>query len=80
MAKNITEIIRQICERCMPNVVTGVVTETEPLRIMLVDDMSILLSAQSLIVSSEILPLEKGEELYLLATNNNKIYYVMNRI
>ncbi|MDO4305758.1 MAG: hypothetical protein Q4C77_02910 [Eubacteriales bacterium] len=80
MAKNITEIIREICERSMPNVVTGVVTETEPLRIMLVDDMSILLSAQSLIVSSEMLPLKKGEELYLLATNRNKIYYVLNRV
>ena len=80
MAKNITEIIREICERSMPNIVTGVVSEVVPLRIMLVDDMNIQLSAQSLIVPSDRLPLKIGEQLYLLAVNRNKIYYILDRV
>lgn len=80
MAKNITEIIREICERSMPSVVTGVVTGMEPLRVMLVDDMNILLSAQSLVIPSGKMPLAVGEQVYLLAVNRNKIYYLLDRV
>lgn len=80
MAKNLTEIIREICERSMPNIVTGEVLEVEPLRIMLTDDMNIRLSSQSLIIPSGKLPLVEGERLYLLAVNRNKIYYVLDRV
>jgi hypothetical protein len=80
MAKNITEIIRDICEKSMPSIVTGIVRDTEPLCIILTDDVNIMLSAQSLIIPSGKMPLQDGEELYLLAVNRNKIYYVLDRV
>lgn len=80
MSKNITEIFREIAEKEMPSIVMGVVTEANPIRVVLADDTNIRLSAQSLIVSSDKVPLEVGDEIYMLATNRNKIYYVLDRV
>lgn len=80
MAKNVSEIIREIAMGIMPSIMTGVVVETEPLCIMLTDDFNIKLSNQSLIIPSGKRPFAKNEQLYLLAVNNNKIYYVLDRV
>lgn len=80
MAKNITEIIRDIAKKEMPSIVVGIVIEANPIRVMLADDTDIRLSAQSLIVPSGKVPLEVGEEIYMLATRQNKIYYVLDRV
>lgn len=80
MPKNITEIFREIAEKSMPNIVSGIVIEENPIRVMLVDDNNIRLSSQSLIVPSDKVPLKQGEEIYMLAVNQNKIYYVLDRV
>lgn len=80
LSKNITEIFREIAEKAMPSIVMGIVTEANPIRVVLADDTNIRLSAQSLIVPSDKVPLEVGDEIYMLATNRNKIYYVLDRV
>lgn len=80
MPKNITEIFREIAEKSMPNIVSGIVIEENPIRVMLADDNNIRLSSQSLIVPSDKAPLKQGEEIYMLAVNQNKIYYVLDRV
>lgn len=80
MPKNISEIFREIAEKSMPSIVMGVVTEANPIRVVLTDDSNIRLSAQSLIIPSGKVPLEVGDEIYMLATNRNKIYYVLDRV
>ena len=80
MGNNITDIIRQIVEPSLPSIAGGNVIETNPLTVILANDADIVLSAQSLIVASDKLPLEIGESLYLLVLNRNKIYYVLDRV
>lgn len=79
MARSIREMIRTIAEEGIPNIVLGKVTSIEPLRIVLEDDLKIMLSAQSVIASERILPIQIGDEFYMLAVNNNKIYYLLDR-
>ena len=80
MGNNITDIIRQIVEPSLPSIAVGNVIETNPLTVILANDADIVLSAQSLIVASDKLPLEIGERLYLSVLNRNKIYYVLDRV
>ena len=80
MGNNITDIIRKIVEPSLPSIAVGNVIETNPLTIVLANDADIVLSAQSLIIASDKLPLEIGESLYLLVLNRNKIYYVLDRV
>lgn len=80
MSKNITEIIRQISEQNMPHIVAGYIAETNPLQVVLVDDMNITLSDQSVIIPSEKQPLNKGDYWYLLSVNKNKVYYFLDKV
>ena len=49
MAQNITEIIRAIAEQSMPHIVIGYIQTVEPLEVILIDDINISLSDQSVI-------------------------------
>lgn len=80
MAQNITDIIREIAEQSMPNIVIGYIQEVEPLQVVLVDDINITLSAQSVIIPSDKLPVEAGQQWYMLAVNRNKLYYFLDKI
>ena len=77
---SITQLIKEIAQKGMPGIVIGVVQSTDPVEIIQKDDIGILLHDQSLIIPNGKLPLTVGEELYLLATSNNKIYYVLDRV
>ena len=80
MAENITEIIRRIAEQNMPHIVTGYIAQIDPLEVVLMDDMNISLSEQSVIIPSGKRSLEIGDQWYLLSVNRNKIYYFLDRI
>ena len=80
MPQNITEIIREIAEKSMPSIVVGYIQSVSPLRVVLVEDMNISLSAQSVIVPSNKYPLRAGEQWYLLSVYGNKIYYFLDRV
>lgn len=80
MAQNITEIIRAIAEQSMPHIVIGYIQTVEPLEVILIDDINISLSDQSVIVPSGKHPLQAGDQWYLLAVNRNKIYYFLDKI
>ena len=79
MAQNITEIIRAIAEENMPGIAVGYVKSVDPLEIILIDDMNISLSDQSVIIPSEKKP-AAGEQWYLLSVFRNKIYYFLDRV
>lgn len=79
MANNITEIIRFIAEQNMPCIVVGYIQNTDPLQVVLVDDMNITLSDQSAIIPSGKHP-QKGEQWYLLSVYSNKIYYFLDKV
>lgn len=80
MAGSIKAMIQVISQKGMPGIVEGTVTSAEPVTITLNDDLKINLSAASLIIPESRKPLRKGETFYLLALNNNKIYYVLDRM
>ena len=48
--------------------------------VILIDDINISLSDQSVIVPSGKQPLQAGDQWYLLAVNRNKIYYFLDKI
>ena len=80
MGKNLVEVIREAVKTNAPTVVTGSVVDTDPVLIRLVGDSSILLSAQSLIIPSGQLPLKAGVLFYMLAINDAKVYYILDRV
>ena len=80
MTQNIIEIIRAIAEKRMPSIVVGYIQSVSTLRVVLVEDMNISLSAQSVIVPSNKYPLRAGEQWYLLSVYGNKIYYFLDRV
>lgn len=80
MAQNITEIIRMIAEQNMPHIVIGYIQTVEPLEVILIDDINISLSEQSVIIPSGKQPLQEGEQWYLLSINRNKLYYFLDKI
>ena len=80
MGKNLVEVIREAVKINAPTVVTGSVVDTDPVLIRLVGDSSILLSTQSLIIPSGQLPLKAGELFYMLANNDAKVYYILDRV
>lgn len=77
---SIKGMIQGITDKGMPTVVKGVVTSVSPLKIVLKDDIGINLSEASLLYSKELLPFKQGEELFLLAINNQKLYYILGPV
>lgn len=80
MAKSIKQLIQECAKVEMPGIDIGVVTSEDPLRVTLADDVKINLSVTSLVIPSSKQPLKKGEQLYLLSLNGNKLYYVLDRV
>ena len=66
------------CRKCGAALVTE--DAVEPLEVILIDDINISLSDQSVIVPSGKQPLQAGDQWYLLAVNRNKIYYFLDKI
>ncbi len=77
---SIKALIQELANKGMPSIVIGTVTNTDPVQLTLMNDMKIRLSAASLIIPSEKRPLKQGENFYLLSLNNNKIYYLLDRM
>lgn len=75
----IQSIVQNMLQTQLPKVVTGVVMEENPLRIMLVNDIAINLSAISLAIPERLKPLKAGEQFYMLSTNSGKYYYLLDR-
>lgn len=83
-ATSIKQLIQGIVQRMIqtevPKIVTGVVMEENPLRITLVNDIAINLSAISLAIPERLKPLKTGEQFYMLSTNSGKYYYLLDRV
>lgn len=72
--------IQQIAGKGMPTVVVGNVQSASPIKIVLRDDIGIQLSEKSLLIPQRILPLQQGEDLFLLSVNDNKVYYILDKV
>lgn len=77
---SIKQLIQQMIRPEMPKITTGVVAETEPLRITMVNDLAVNLSAVSLAIPGRLKPLKTGEQFYMLSTNGGKFYYLLDRV
>lgn len=79
MANNISEVIRMIAQRDMPHIAVGYISSVSPLQVVLMDDMNVSLSEQSVIIPSR-RHIREGDKWYLLAVNRGKIYYFLDRV
>lgn len=79
MANNISEVIRMIAQRDMPYIAVGYISSVSPLQVVLMDDMNVSLSEQSVIIPSR-RHIREGDKWYLLAVNRGKIYYFLDRV
>lgn len=79
-ATSIKQMIQQMVKPQMPHLVTGVVVDTEPLRVTLLNDLNINLSAISLTIPGRLQPLTKGEQFHMIVFNNGKSYYLLDRV
>ena len=81
MANNISEVIRMIAQRDMPYIAVGYISSVSPLQVVLMDDMNVSLSEQSVIIPSRSRRhICEGDKWYLLVVNRGKIYYFLDRV
>lgn len=79
-ATSIKQLIQSMISPEMPAIVTGTVTGIEPVCITLLNDLNVRLSAVSLVIPSRLKPLALGEQFYMISTNNNRTYYLLDRV
>ena len=77
---SIRQLVENIANKNMPEIIIGVVVSVNPVKIVQKDDIGVRISNVSLIIPSAKKPLVLGEELYLLAVSNKKIFYVLDRV
>lgn len=80
MPHSIKQLIQEIANKSQPEIIIGVVTETNPLKIVQKDDIGVRLSRVSLIIPSGKPELSVGEEWYLLAVSNKKVFYLLDKV
>ena len=80
MAGSIKELFQGFVLQGMPRIEKAVVAETDPIRMVLVDDPKINLSAASLIIPYGTREeLQTGRRFWLLSFGNNNIFYILDR-
>ncbi len=80
MAGSLKGLIQRMAAEGMPCIEKGLVAELDPIRITLVDDFKINLSAASLIIPYGMREqFEIGRQFWLLSLNGNNIFYVLGR-
>lgn len=79
-ATSIKQLIQQLVQPQLPELAEGIVTNTDPLEITLVNDVKISLHAVSLTIPGRLQPLQKGERLYLLSFRDGNMNYVLDRV
>lgn len=62
-----------------PTIVIGVVTQTEPLRITLKNEMGINLPMEALSIPSRLKPLSVGDSFFMLPYDSGNQYYLLDR-
>lgn len=79
MATSIKELIQQMTKIYQPTIVIGVVTQTEPLRITLKNEMGINLPMEALSIPSRLKPLSVGDSFFMLPYDSGNQYYLLDR-
>lgn len=81
MAESIKELLQSLNTGYLPEIVKGTVVETEPLRVILDNDVKVNLSAASLLIPGRKRALLKPmDKYYFLSLNNRKIYYMLDEV
>lgn len=76
----IQEVAQPLLDAQIPVIVKGVVKSTSPLSIGVVNDMKINLSSVSLTIPSRLQPIKNGDQFYMISTNKNQMYYLLDRV
>lgn len=77
---SIKQMIQNMTGKGMPDVITAVVVDMDPLKMVLVDDQKIELTEDSLIVPpARRWRMKKGMRYHLLCFNSGRVYYVLDR-
>ena len=77
---SIRQLVESIANKNMPEIIVGVVASTNPVKIIQKDDIGIQLSRVSLIIPSGKPALSVGDEWYLLAVSNKKVFYLLDKV
>ena len=80
MATSIKEMIQGIAMKNMPNIVIGAVTQLAPLRVTLLNDLAVNLSASSLTIPKRLKPLVLGRQYYMLSFDMGNSWYMLDEV
>lgn len=79
-ATSIKQLIQQLVRPQLPELAEGIVTNTDPLEITLVNDVKIILHSVSLTIPGRLQPLQVGERFYLLTFRDGSMNYLLDRV
>lgn len=77
---SIRQLVEGIANKNMPEIIIGVVTSINPVKIIQKDDIGVQLSRVSLTIPSGKPALVVGDEWYLLAVSNKKVFYLLDKV
>lgn len=77
---SIRQLVEGIANKNMPEIIIGVVTSINPVKIIQKDDIGVQLSRVSLIIPSGKPALVVGDEWYLLAVSKKKVFYLLDKV
>lgn len=80
MATSIKEMIQGLAQQSMPNIVIGTVTQDSPLRVTLLNDLAVNLSAASLTIPGRLKPLVVGRQYYMLSFDKGNSWYLLDEV
>jgi hypothetical protein len=80
LATSIKEIIQGLAQKNMPNIVIGTVTQVSPLRVTLLNDLAVNLSAASLTIPKRLKPLVLENQYYMLSFDMGNSWYMLDEV
>lgn len=80
METSIKGMIQKLAQQSMPNIMIGVVTQTDPIRVTLLNDMAVNLSAASLTIPGRLQPLVLEQQYYLLSFDKGNSWYILDEV
>ena len=80
MATSIKEIIQGLAQKNMNNIVIGTVTQVSPLRVTLLNDLAVNLSAASLTIPKRLKPLVLENRYYMLSFDMGNSWYMLDEV
>ena len=80
MANSIKELIQGLSNVNQPTILIGTVTDTAPLRVTLLNDLAVNLSAASLTIPGRLRPVSEGAQYYMLSYDSGHSWYLLDEV